>query len=325
MSASVEVGAAQEMKLTKCRVLGGSFFPARLALSVVVSVMLLFISELGLAEGGLPAVSINSPKASGWETSSLNVNDDKISPPVDEGTYSRGLKVNENDITPEQDESNIALTSEQLHQAAVWGLKPEEEQRYVFLMQNKSGVFYAGKNLSPVWILGLNARTDSERTYYATLASKQEEQYIVQNLAWETAFHQAYHSLTADLPVVKPFDVSPYSPLTHEAVTFQPHDVVNFFINPTAPVGNALTTLLVAQKKEPILRLNLFFIGHPDNEALQAWANHQSLPLEWVKSGRITLNQGDALFNSIALPQKRVPLILLVRGGQSIPLDAGVL
>lgn len=310
---------------TEPRIFGWGFLAANLTLSTVLSLACLFASESSFAESSPGTAPATITPSSSWSNSPLSVSGEKVAPPADEGTYSRGLKVNQNDITPDQDESKIVLTSEQFHQAAVWELKPEEEQRYVLLMQNKSGFFYAGKNLSPVWILGLNARTDSERAHYANLAAEQEEQYIVQNLAWETAFHDAYHNRTADLPVVKPFDVSPYSPATHDVVKWQPHDVVNFFIDSAAPVGNALTTILAAQKKEPTLTLNLFFVGHPKDTDLQLWANHQSLPLDSVKSGRITLNQGDVLFNSIAMPAKKVPLILLVRGGQSIPLDAGVL
>lgn len=254
----------------------------------------------------------------------LVVGEEKVALP-DEGTASRGLRVNPDDITLAQAKADIPLNASQLHEAEVWGLTSQEEQRYVYLMQNKSGVFYRGRHLSPVWILGLNARTDSERTHYAELAAQQEAQYVVQNLAWETAFHQAYKDLTADLPVVKPFDLSPYSPITHEAVKWQANDVVNYFVNPKEPVGNALTSLLMAQQQYSSLRLNFYFVGHPSNQAIQTWANQQSLPLDWVRSGRITLNQGDGLLASLGRPNKTTPLILLVRNGQSIPLDAGSL
>lgn len=282
---------------------------------LLLSAMMMCFSHLARAQDIAPSLEDSQP---------LVVGEDKVELP-DEGTASRGLRVNPDDITLAQAKADIPLNASQLHEAEVWGLTPEEEQRYVYLMQNKSGVFYQGRHLSPVWILGLNARTDSERTHYAELAAQQEEQYVVQNLAWETAFHQAYKDLTADLPVVKPFDLSPYSPITHEAVKWQANDVVNYFVNPKESVGNALTTILSAQKSLPSLKLNFFFVGNPSNEAIQTWANQQSLPLDWVRSGRISLNQGDSLFNSIDIANKTTPLLLLVRGGQSIPLDAGSL
>ena len=91
---------------------------------------------------------------------------------LDAGTAKRGLRVNQDDITPDQIENPIKLNAQQQHEAIVWGLSEKEELRYVKLMKNKSKVRYAHLHLSPVEVLGINARNDDERAHYAKKSSK---------------------------------------------------------------------------------------------------------------------------------------------------------
>lgn len=130
---------------------------------------------------------------------------------IDTGTFQKGLMVSQDDVLLEQVSNSIVLTKEQKQQAKVWGLTEQEEQRYITVMQNKSGVFYHNKNLSPVWILGLNARSQNERMHFAKLAAQQEQQYIAQNLAWNDAYSHAYQELIQTLPIIRPFDFNQFS------------------------------------------------------------------------------------------------------------------
>ncbi|MFN7098004.1 MAG: TIGR03759 family integrating conjugative element protein [Gammaproteobacteria bacterium] len=260
-----------------------------------------------------------------WQNSPLQVNASRQATPADSGTYVRGLTVNQDDITPEQTGNNIQLTAAQMHQALVWGLTPEQEQRYINLMQNKSGLQYQGLHLSPVWILGLNARDDTERAYFAKLAAEQEERYVAGNLAWNQAYTQAYRDLTAGLPVIKPFDVSQYSPVLHQNVVWQQQDIVNLFITATDAVGEILANIMAALSSHPDMKLNVFFVGNANPTAIQAWANEQSIPTTWVISGRVTLNDGNTQYAHLAILNKKTPLLVLVRNNQAHLIDTGVL
>lgn len=266
----------------------------------------------------------NMAYADNWQDKPLQVSSSQTKT-VDNALIDKGLTVNQDDITSDQDDSKIQLTAAQMHQALVWGLKPEQEQRYLFLMQNKSNLQYQGQHLSPVWILGLNARDDTERDYYANLAATQEARYVAQNLAWNEAYTQTYRDLTAGLPVIKPFDVSQYSPATHQNVVWQNSDILNLFITTHDAVGEIMANIMAALGSHPDMKLNVFFIGNANSTAIQTWANQQSIPTTWVMSGHITLNNGNTQYANLAVADKRTPLLILVRNHQAQAIDAGVL
>ena len=90
------------------------------------------------------------------------------------------------------DDQEIKLTDAQNHEAKVWNLSEAEEKRYIQLMQSRSALYYKGLRMSPIDILGLNARNDAERAHFAELAAKQEAQKVAQNIAWNNAFYTAF-------------------------------------------------------------------------------------------------------------------------------------
>lgn len=124
----------------------------------------------------------------------------------------------QDDVTPDQTASTLSLTMEEKHQAAVWDLTEEQEKRYLFLMKNKTGLYYADKKMSPVEILGVNARDDDERAHYAALYASQTLQRNAKELAFYSQSGKAFQELVAfyALPVVHPFNLAPYAPYSSE-------------------------------------------------------------------------------------------------------------
>jgi hypothetical protein len=142
---------------------------------------------LALLSTGSAFAELNIP---GLNTKSLNTQK------LQDQTLNRaGLSVNENDITDDQDLNTLQLSKEQLHEAKVWNISPEEEKRYIMLMQNRSKFYYEGLRQTPIDILGLNARNETERNHFAELAADQEAQKVAKNIAWNNAFHNAYNKI----------------------------------------------------------------------------------------------------------------------------------
>lgn len=234
-----------------------------------------------------------------------------------------GLSVNEDDITSDQDMNTLKLTPLQMHESKVWGLTEEEEKRYVFLMNNRSSVYYKGLNLTPIDILGINARNEGERDRFAKLSAETEAQKVTKNIAWNNAFYKAYNQLFADVPVVGDFDPTPFSPAVYKPIELNQGDSLFLFITSDDPIKTILLALIDAVNTTPNTRLNLMIL-HADDLSIQLWANKNQLPHALVLSGKITLNHGELNYEALSLTKKSTPLLLLARQGKSSVVDLGV-
>lgn len=241
---------------------------------------------------------------------------------TDQTLAQTGLSINENAITPDQDENKFTLSEAQLHEASVWELTIDEEKRYVQLMQNRSGIYYEGLHQTPIDILGINARDESERTHFAELAARQEAQKVAKNIAWNNAFYKAYNELFKDVPVVGEFDPSPYAPNNYQPVTLKANDTLYWFIKSEYAVKTVLLPLIEAIQSTPNTTLHLMLIG-ADDLAIQEWASRNQIPHDLVAQGQITLNHGELSFDALTLNKKTMPLLLLARNGSSSVVDLG--
>jgi integrating conjugative element protein (TIGR03759 family) len=233
-----------------------------------------------------------------------------------------GIYVNEDDIISSQDPNKLILNEQQLHEAKVWGLTVEEEKRYVFLMQNRSKIYYKGLRQTPLDILGLNARSEIERNHFAELAARQEAQKVSKNIAWNNSFYKAYNKLFNNVPVVGNFDPAPFSPYAHQPVQLQQGEILYFFIKQEDTVETILMLLQEAIEATPNTTLHLMLLDS-DSVGIQLWANKHQLSKQLVNSGRITLRPGDLNYHAVTIPKKKSPLLLLVRDGQSAIVDLG--
>ena len=234
-----------------------------------------------------------------------------------------GLSLNEDDITKEQDMNALKLTPMQLHEAKVWGLTLDEEKRYVFLMQNRSAVYYKGLRQTPVDVLGINAKSEAERIRFAELSAQQEAQKVSKNIAWNNAFYKAYNQLFASVPVVGEFDATPYSPTAYKPIVLNQGDTLFLFIKTNDAIKTILLTLIEAINTSPDTRLHLMILGGDDLE-IQQWANQNQIPRELVSRGALSLNHGELSFQALNVTKKTTPLLLLARQGASSVVDLGV-
>jgi len=272
------------------------------------------VLTISLISAQLAFAELNIP---GINTQSLNTQ------AVQDQTLARaGLTVNEDDLTSEQDINKIKLNEKQLHEAKVWNLTLDEEKRYVFLMQNRSKIYYQGLRQTPLDILGLNARNEAERNHFAELAAIQEAQKVSKNIAWNNAFYKAYNKVFANVPVVGDFDPSPYSPYAHKPVQLNQGETLYLFIKTDDAVKAILLTLTEAIENTPDTHLHLMFL-ETDDLSIQLWANKNQIPQHLVNSGHISLNHGDLNYQSIKAKNKNTPLLLLSKNGSSSIVDLG--
>lgn len=92
-------------------------------------------------------------------------------------------------IVPAQVQSSAdAALDERL--ARDWGLRSEEWARYRQLMQGPLGIY--SPNLDPLTALGIEARSDEERTRYAELQVQAESRRVGKTLAYQRAYDTAW-------------------------------------------------------------------------------------------------------------------------------------
>lgn len=251
----------------------------------------------------------------------VDIHHNTVNAIVDQGTYTRGLPINPDDITADQQKAPMQLTKAEKHHAVVWRLTDKEEWRYQQLMQNRSQLYYQHLHLSPVWILGLNARTDSERAHFAQLAAKQEAAFVTKNLAWNAAFTQAMRDRTQGLPVIKPFDMRPFSPMNYSPVDWQPHDTLSVYVSTKTLLRGSMTTLMHSLDKHPTLHADIYFIDTNTQTNMEKWAQLNNIAQVYLNQDRIGLHGEKDVTNQSIQPTD-LPLYALTRAGKTQRVDA---
>lgn len=227
------------------------------------------------------------------------------------------------DVLPSDDINSVILSDIDKRSQKIWGISEPDMKRYKLLMQSKSGVYYKDKELSPIEILGINARDNTERDHFAKLLVKANSQRIAKELAFEKSYSRAYkkHIKNNNLPVVRNFDTDKYSPFNYKAVDLQDGDDLMLFVNNEIHVRRIIGPLLSEIINNNKVKLNVYFMDkkiHKDE--IFSWAKKQNIPVDLVKDKRITLNIGYNGFNKIN-KNETLPAMYLVRSGDTTEID----
>lgn len=106
---------------------------------------------------------------------------------------------------------NTEINSSQLNKAQDWQLTEVEWHHYLNLMQGTSGHYY--KQLSPPEVLGINADSPEEIHHFAEISAQLEHDKLDRELKFNKAFHEAAARLYASEQIIKPFDLTPFTPI----------------------------------------------------------------------------------------------------------------
>ena len=123
-----------------------------------------------------------------------------------------------NDVINTQTQNTISqnstINTSHIGTAKDWQLTGEEWSRYLSLMQGSDGYYY--KNLSPPEVLGINADNAEELNHYAEISAKFQHDKLERELRFNAAFHDAAARLYSMEPLVKPFDYTPFTPISKD-------------------------------------------------------------------------------------------------------------
>ena len=94
-------------------------------------------------------------------------------------------------------------TSMDQAQAQSWKMSQSEWKEYKRLMAyGPNSAFYANKpGVTPLWIMGFNAKSETERADFARRAFEQEQERLTKEILFDEAWNKHLHSLTPNHPI----------------------------------------------------------------------------------------------------------------------------
>lgn len=211
--------------------------------------------------------------------------------------------------TQAQSSDGSGLTTAQTitQQAAIWDLSDEEYQRYLDLMEGPAKYDYA--HLDPVMVLGIFARTESERTRLAELYAKQEFRRVQGLVLFDQAYTIAARKFYGHMPLIDTSRPNPWSnrkkkaspknssPLTAaneieiNTLRLQPGDRLALFVTPDC--SGCVEFYQLARNKQsatPGVALDIYFMGNVTDDQIRAWASKSRIKPSLVQEKLITLN-----------------------------------
>jgi integrating conjugative element protein (TIGR03759 family) len=166
--------------------------------------------------------------------------------------------------------------------------------------------------LSPIEVLGIHARDQTERRRYAEHWARimhQDAERILE-------FQRAYQAALARLyPGVQLVDVARLDDRTPLGADLNPGDRLLFFTR----TGCARCDLVLSRlldRVQSIGGLDIYLLGVPvgDDPAVRAWARSRAIPPDLVQTGVVTLNYDDGALARVSRGVAIPPYLLRQRG-----------
>ena len=199
--------------------------------------------------------------------------------------------------------SSVESTSSDYH-SKIWNISTDDWVLYEQIMLGKGK--YLWKDLDPITVLGLNARSDSERKRYAEKLAKLEFSNAQKVILLDRAYNKAFHELYGKLPVVDPSKLNigrakaSLLSVPKASVKGEFGDRYIAFVNTQCSACNSMVKQVLG-----LLQLGVSLDIHFKNDSRQAitrWATKQGISPESVEVGTITLNPDSALIKQFGQP-----------------------
>ncbi len=196
-----------------------------------------------------------------------------------------------------------------------WDLSQEETERYRTLMSGIRGSF-SHPTISPLEVLGIHARTPDERRRYAERLVRLLYEDTERVLAFQREVQAAWERLYGDVPIIETDKLPPDKrPFSSESVRGK--RLAAFVATTCFACDQAMPRLLALADGETA-GVDFYVIDTASDAAIRAWARRHRIPVETVKTRRITLNHGRSLF--ARLGGTTVPAVFVREGDTFTPV-----
>jgi len=173
-------------------------------------------------------------------------------------------------------------------QADAWGLKTEQWQRYQELMNGPLGIYSPG--LDPLTALGIEAKTDEERRYYAELQVQAESRRVEKELAYQLAYDEAWKRLYPTL--------LPLSDSMDSTAVLSGDGRLALFVKINCPACDVRAKQLEVSGQP----FDIYVVDSQNNDVLiRRWATRIGIDPQQVLSRTITLNHDSGKWAAIGI------------------------
>jgi integrating conjugative element protein (TIGR03759 family) len=209
--------------------------------------------------------------------------------------------------------------------ADLWGLEPDEWQRYRSLMDGIRGSV-SPATLSPIEVLGIHARDAQERRQYAEQWARLMREDAERILAFQHAYDAAHRRLYPQSPLIDARQVAMRSPRATADADLESTDRVLLFTATDCVACDAVLDRLLARLPAVAgIDLYLLDVAAGEEDRIRQWAEKHKIDPQWVHERRITLNvDGGALKQLAATTDQKMehpPVVLRRRGEVVSPLS----
>jgi integrating conjugative element protein (TIGR03759 family) len=208
--------------------------------------------------------------------------------------------------------THTSLTQSERAAATLWDLNESEWSRYRSLQRGiRSSI--SPENLSPIEILGIHARDASERRRYAERWARAMRADAERVLAFQYAYDQAFQRLFGDQPLV---DVKRLAINSAPVPLFGKDDRLILVTRIDCPACDAVFDR-VRGHIDRIDGVDIYFeSASTDRKQIRRWAKERKIDTDWVRSRRMTLNEGAAkILRGVAIDAV-APQVYLRRNGE---------
>ena len=179
-----------------------------------------------------------------------------------------------------------------------WGLRPEEWARYRQLMQGPLGIY--SPNLDPLTALGIEARSDEERSRYAELQVQAESKRVGKTLMYQRAYDAAWKRLYPGQQRVN-----------MPGAGNRGSGRLAVFVKADCPPCEQR----VRQLQAAGAAFDLYMVGSRQEDArIRQWATQAGIDAGRVRSRTITLNHDAGRWLSLGLPGDLPAVVREVNG-----------
>ncbi|MYC26017.1 MAG: TIGR03759 family integrating conjugative element protein [Gammaproteobacteria bacterium] len=234
--------------------------------------------------------------------------------------FGLGIVAVERESTSTVDTSSklLEVSSTNLSLLDQWQLSEQEWSRYEELMEGIRGRL-SQSNISPIEVLGIHARSETERTHYARIWARMMREDAIRVLQFQRAYDIEARALNQDEPLI---DVSLLpEPTKGKETILSDSDRVLVFLR----LDCILCDIVFDEVYNQVTKLkgiDLYFVDtdKKDSERIQDWAKSRAIDIQHVQSGQVTLNFDNGLLESIDSKVESLPSLKLHRNDEIEPL-----
>lgn len=185
-----------------------------------------------------------------------------------------------------------------------WGLTEQDWIRYEALKNGPQGVW--SPNLDPLTMLGIEARSESERNRYAELLARKEFERNEKILAFQLAYDQAFTRL---YPNILPFRVDENGQVS--AAPTSNNRIIYFTRSDCEKCADDLKKLFTHAGNNPV---DIYLVdSEQSDEKIRKWAMDNQIDVGKVRSRQITLNHDKGMWLKNA--NGKIPVAFRIVGG----------